>query len=293
MGQNMCILEYHSHDLVTLGHSPTLFKAPSRRFSLSEGSYEYRGWVAEYWDLLRGDTSAFPDRGFYKEIILSHPEPALLVGCGTGRLVLEYADAGIDIDGVDVSPEMIEICRVKAVDHSLAIDLYIQAMQDLDLPRRYGTVVVPSSSFQLVTNLEEAHRALARFHTHLLPGGTLVMSIMHHNEEISTDWSNWYLVAEKIRPEDGKMVRRWERSKYDATEQLRHTENRYELIDDGEIVDSGRYRMDPEFRDYSLDQITRMFETAGYLSVRAVSGFTNNPASARDEVFCVLGSKAV
>jgi ubiquinone/menaquinone biosynthesis C-methylase UbiE len=213
---------------------------------LAERTYEYRGWVAEYWDLLRGDTSKFPDRDFYKEIILRNPGPALLVGCGTGRLALEYAAAGIDLDGVDVSAEMLEICRHKATKLSLEIDLYPQAMEDLDLPRKYTTVVVPSSSFQLVPDLEDAQRALDRFYTHLLPGGTLVMSIIHITGEGSTVWSDWYLVAEKVRPEDGKTISRWERSKFDAVAQLRYTENRYELIEDGEIIDSELYRMDPE-----------------------------------------------
>jgi hypothetical protein len=30
---------------------------------------EYRGLLAQTWDLLRGDTSAWPDRAFYRTLI--------------------------------------------------------------------------------------------------------------------------------------------------------------------------------------------------------------------------------
>ncbi|HYB01252.1 MAG TPA: class I SAM-dependent methyltransferase, partial [Ktedonobacteraceae bacterium] len=76
--------------------------------------YEYRGLIAEAWDLLRGDTSEWEDRPFYRDIIRASGQPALDIGCGTGRLLLDYLADGIDIDGVDVSPEMLEVCRQKA-----------------------------------------------------------------------------------------------------------------------------------------------------------------------------------
>lgn len=60
--------------------------------------------MASSWDFLRGDTASFPDRGFYRDWIGRSGEPALIVGCGTGRLLLEYLADGLDVDGVDVSP---------------------------------------------------------------------------------------------------------------------------------------------------------------------------------------------
>jgi cyclopropane fatty-acyl-phospholipid synthase-like methyltransferase len=59
------------------------------------------------------------------------------VACGTGRLLIDYANEGIDIDGVDISPEMIERCRENIDRAGLKAKVYVQAMQTLDLPRRY------------------------------------------------------------------------------------------------------------------------------------------------------------
>ena len=251
--------------------------------------YEYRGLIASSWDLLRGDTSDWPDRAFYREIILDDGQPALDVGCGTGRLLLDYLADGIDVDGVDVSPDMLEICRDKAADLGLRPTLYQQSMEALDLGRTYRTVFVPSSSFQLITDLSAATETLRRFYRHLEAGGTLVMSIMDITEDNSGEWQ---LMAEQARPDDDELlVRRWARSTYDATTQLDHTEDRYELVRDGEVIASELHRRSPATRAYTLDQITTMLVETGYEKVRAVSGFTNEPASPDDDLFCILGAR--
>jgi ubiquinone/menaquinone biosynthesis C-methylase UbiE len=261
-----------------------------RRLSLNANrDYEYRGLIASSWDLLRGDTSDWPDRSFFRSIIADDGEPALDVGCGTGRLLLDYLAEGLDVEGVEISPEMLELCRDKAKKLDLEPTLYQQQFETLDLPRKYRTIFIPSSSFQLVTNLTDAQKALERCHHHLEVGGRLVMSIMDLSEDAG---KGWHLVAEAQRPQDGLTVRRWLNSTYDPVAQLEHTEDRYELVKDGEVVASEVYRRSPATRGYTLDQITEMMNSAGFEEVRAVSGFSTEIASADDSLFCVFGTRA-
>src|SRR5438093_367687 len=95
--------------------------------------YEYHGLMASSWDAFRGDTSNWPDRRFYLEMIGRFGQPVLDVGCSTGRLLLDYLGQGIDVDGVDVSPEMLALCREKADQAGLRPSLYQQRMEELDL----------------------------------------------------------------------------------------------------------------------------------------------------------------
>ncbi len=215
----------------------------------NDSDYEYRDMLASTWDLLRGDMSDSPDRQFFRDIIQDNGEPALDVGCGTGRLLLDFLADGLQVEGVDVSPEMIELCRQKARRLSLQPTLYVQAIEALDLPTKYGAIIVPSHTFQLLPDLSNARAALDRFHDHLLPGGTLAMPIWHTNRDGPAEWSDWYFIAEKERPEDGLSAKRQERSMYDPATQLRHTENRYELLENGEVIYTEEHRRSPELRD--------------------------------------------
>ena len=50
-----------------------------------------------------------------------------------------------DIDGVDISPEMISKAHENAGALGLKPNLYVQSMQNLDIPACYQTIIVPSS----------------------------------------------------------------------------------------------------------------------------------------------------
>ena len=255
---------------------------------MNEQDYEYRGLIASSWDLLRRDTSDWPDRPFFRNVIANDGQPALDVGCGTGRLLLDYLSEGLDVDGVDVSPEMLEICLKKAQDLGLKPRLYQQAIESLDLPRKYGTIFIPSSSFQLVTDLSNAERALESCYRHLQRGGNLVMSIMDVSQDSS---KGWQLVAEHQRLQDNLLVRRWLKSTYDPESQLEDTEDRYELVKDGEVVATELHSRSPATRGYTLDQIMEMLETVGFREVQAVSGFSEEAASPEDRLFCAFGTR--
>lgn len=259
---------------------------------MSEADYEHTGMLAATWDLFRGDTSDWPDRPLYKAFIEESGQPALDVGCASGRLLLDYLSEGIDIDGVDVSPEMLAICRQKAKKKELNPNLYQQSMEHLKLPRLYRTVVVSSSTFQLITDGDSAVKAMDRFFEHLLPGGGLVMSFMIlGNEQDEQAANEWELLAEKPRSEDGALLRRWFRARFDHQRQLEHTEDRYEVwLDDVKITEE-HHRRSPATRWYTLDQAVDLYESAGFVNIRAVKDFTDKPAADDDSLFCLFGTK--
>ena len=203
--------------------------------------YEYQGLIAEAWDVLRANAPSWPDVGFYRDVIQAGGQPVLDVGCATGRLILAYLEEGIDTDGVDVSPEMLTIVRRKAADGGLDVSarLFQQPIEALALPRRYRTIIVSSSTFQLLTDLATATEGLRRLYAHLEAGGTLVMSLMllwtqePPAPRFTTEWSTW---REAARPSDGSVFRRRSRSTFDMVEQLESTEDEYEQVQDGRVV---------------------------------------------------------
>ena len=252
--------------------------------------YEYHGMVASSWDRMR-ETMSFPDRDFFQEVVRDNGDPGLIVGCGTGRLTLDFSSNGLVVDGIDISPEMVEIAERKARTLNLKPNFYVQHMEMLDLPQKYRSIIVPSSSFQLVPNLDDARAALEGFYRHLESGGTLVMSIWHIMKEGDGTWGDWWKVVEVPKFEDGRMLRRWERSAYDSSTHLRHTENRYEILVNDVVIYEEVHKRSPELRNYSIHDLTEMLESAGFENVHAVSEYTTDPATDSDGSFCISGTK--
>jgi SAM-dependent methyltransferase len=258
---------------------------------MTEPGYEYHGMLANYWDLFRGDTSHWEDRGFYLEIIRENGQPVLDVGCGTGRLLLDYLSQGIDVDGVDLSPEMLTLCRHKAKALDLSPTLFEADMQTMQLPRLYQVIIVPSSSFQLVLNPEAATKAIQNLLGHLQVGGTLVMPFMRLWKKSDPLEIDWHLSGEKVRQSDGATIRRWSKSWFDPGRQLEHTETRYEVMRDNVVIDREYHKQSPATREYTQEQVRESFLVTGFVNLRLYHGFTRIPAADDEEIFTVVAQK--
>ena len=254
---------------------------------MTTSSYEYYGMMAEFWDLFRGDTSTWEDRFFYLEVVKKYGQPVLDVGCGTGRILLDFMQQGIDIDGIDNSPDMLARLQQKAEKLSLRPVVYQQEMDKLDISRKYQTILVPSSSFQLLLEPSLASLAMQRFYEHLLPGGVLAMPFMtlwHVNDPLESEFTR-----EVIRPEDGATIRRWQYSRFDPDTNLEHTIDRYEIVHDGNLIASEEHQQSPATRSYSQQQATDLYREAGFDPIQAYHEFTFEPVRPEDTTFCVLG----
>ena len=252
--------------------------------------YEYKGLMAQAWDVLRGDTSQWEDRFFFLELIAEYGQPVLDVGCGTGRLLLDYMQQGIDIDGVDNSPEMLDLCREKAAKLGLEPRLHEQYMEALDLPRRYRTILIPSSSLQLVIERERVEKALERLCAHLEPGGALVAPFMTLWKEGNPLEEEWEKTAQRV--EDGATFRRVARSRFNPATRCEDTEDLYQMIVDGAVVAEELHQRSPATRSYTQQEAQALFERAGLIDNQLFKEFTGQPVEPDDQIFTLVGRKA-
>ena len=216
-------------------------------------------------------------------------QPVLDVGCGTGRLLLDYLQQGIDIEGVDYSPDMLDLCRQKASNLGVHPNLYQQYMEGLELSRRYKTILVPSSSLQLIVDPEMVNQALKRLYSHLLPGGVVVASFMKLRKEGEPLEFEWEQAA--IREKDGVGFRRVIKSLYDPNSKYEHTEDLYQMIVDEKVIREESYRRSPATVFYEQTQVKALFEQASFRDVRLYQGFTFEPAKLDENVFTVTAQK--
>jgi SAM-dependent methyltransferase len=239
---------------------------------------EYIGLMAQGWDPLRGDTSEWADRAFFLALIRSVGEPVLDVGCGTGRLLVDYLAQGIDIDGVEISPDMVAILCDKAAAAGLDIDgrVHLGAMETMNLPRRYQLVIVPSGSYHLLVDTTQAATAMRRFFEHVRPGGTLAVTWLDIAQD-HPDGADERFVKE-AQLADGSTIRRTYRARFDSATGLEHTDDLYERLRDGVIVEHQRRLRSPATRHYPRHAIAGIHEDAGFENVRLMSMTTGGPA---------------
>ena len=256
---------------------------------MTERDYEYHGLMVRYWDLLRGDTSKWADRFMFLDIIKKYGQPVLDVGCSSGRLVIDFLAQGIDVDGVDISPEMIALCEQNAARKKLTPKLYNQSMSELTLPRKYKTILVPSSSIQLLLKPEQTQQAMSRFFNHLEPGGALVSPFM--TLWVEGDPLDSGFTQEAVRPEDGAIVRRTAWSRYNHETKMESTRDMWEIIKDGVQIQSEVHSQSPATLSYTQAEAVALFEAAGFKDIQVYREFTFEPAKPADTLFTLVGVK--
>ena len=247
---------------------------------------DYRGLCASTYDLLL-PADAVGDLEFYRDAIVDAGEPALEIGCGTGRLLLAYLGAGLDVEGIDTSSAMLEICRTKARARGLTVRVHEQAAETLDLRRRFQTIYVPVGSFMLILDPDTARAALRRFLGHLLLGGRIIVPLgLPWQADVATTpapHGEWRLRRTGVRPEDGAAVECWELATYEFGTQLKHAQLRYEVRVQGRLVQTEHHVL--PLRWYTQEQFADLLNAAGFVDVHAVREHTWEPARREDAFF--------
>lgn len=152
------------------------------------GTWHY-GLIARYWDEF--NTPGEDELEYYRRAIERFGDPALDMGCGTGRLLIPLALAGLDVDGTDVSADMIALAAARAARNGLHPRLAVQATHELDTERRYRTVFM-CGVFGIGGSRRNDFAALRRIHDVLAPGGTLLIDheLPYGTEDVDA-WARW------------------------------------------------------------------------------------------------------
>ena len=154
------------------------------------------GLMAERWAEFNIDAPELP---FFQDAIARFGQPVLDVACGTGRLLLPLLRVGIDIDGCDISGDMLRFCRKKAAAEGYDPHLYEQPMHAFDIPRRYKTIYI-CGSFGLSGSRAADLETLRRCYIHLEDGGALLLNIQAEYTSPEA-WDLWLGENRKALPE--------------------------------------------------------------------------------------------
>jgi SAM-dependent methyltransferase len=252
------------------------------------------GLVARWWAEFNVDG---PEIDYFRAHV-ERGQPALDVACGTGRLLIPFLRAGLDVDGCDVSADMIELCRERARREGVSPTLFVQPMHELDPPRRYRTIFV-CGGFGLGSTRDQDAEALRRFHASLEPGGTLVID----NENPyagGSPWRYWQAEGRTAMPREWEPLETVERRRaadgselalqsrvvdLDPLEQCLSSELRAGLWQDGELVQREEHTL--RLNLYFMHELLLLLERAGFEDVVVHGDHVEEPPT-RDSTFLVF-----
>ncbi len=123
------------------------------------------------------------DVGFFVELARETGGPVLELGCGTGRVLIPTARAGIEIAGLDRSPQMLAVCRRKLQDEPSEVQARVQLiesdMRGFELSRQFALITIPFRPFQHLVDVDDQLACLACIRRHLNGEGRLVVDVFN------------------------------------------------------------------------------------------------------------------
>ena len=138
--------------------------------------------------------SVTEDIEFYVEEARRSGGPVVELACGTGRIAVPVAQAGVLVIGVDGSAAMLEVARARAAAAGVGelVELRRGDLREPPVDERVPLVLVPFRSLLHMTTERDRERALRAARKLLLPGGRLVFDVFAPStEDIEATHGRW------------------------------------------------------------------------------------------------------
>lgn len=147
----------------------------------------------------------------------------LELACGTGRLTIPIAQAGLEIVGLDISPSMLEHARTKAEASGVEVELVEGDCRSFELGRKFGLIFMAFNSMQHLHDYASLAALFGQVRKHLAEGGQFVFDVFNPKVEILARASGDRRLEREYQGPDGKGTWAFEYSgTYDDAAQVSH-----------------------------------------------------------------------
>ena len=252
----------------------------------------WEGWdqYAPFYDWENAQTLGRRDVPFWRRVASAARGRVLELGCGTGRVSVPLARAGVELVGIDRSAPMLERARkriIKSPTRQVAKCLRFVRGDIRQLPfgdQAFSTVLAPYGILQSMIRPRDLTATLVSVARVIAPGGTFGVDLV-------PDVPKWreYENRVQLRGRAGNThLTLVESVRQDPARRLTTFEQRYVERRDGRTHE---HQFDLTFRTLTVPQMTRQLERAGF-SVDAVLGdYQGRPWDERADVWIILARR--
>ncbi|MGB6221609.1 class I SAM-dependent methyltransferase [Haloferula sp.] len=209
-----------------------------------------------------------PELEWLDAILRDHPGRALEIGSGSGRLLLPLISKGHQVEGLESSSDMLQLCRQSARNSGSEVILHEGDMTSFSSIDPYHSLLVPAFTLQLAN---DPAAAIANFHQLLIPGGLLYLTVFIPFAEIDGELTEneWY-PDHQMTLADGRKASLETRFRIEIEAQTLHREHHYRLTDGAKTKE---HFSKQSVRWFTPIQLRTLLTNAGFIVENAVADF--------------------
>ena len=243
----------------------------------------YENLCTEVYQITKPVGRNYPDVPYFIKHLSKINGRILEAMVGTGRLLIPLLEAGLNVEGIDASPAMLAACKQNCADRYLNPVLYEGSIESLNVPGKFGAIVVTLGSFMLLGNRAAAIAALQGFARHLEPNGKIFIDLALPVGSFKTE--NIVKQREPVRCLDDSAIVMQTSSRIDWIEQIEHTLIRYEKWKDGKLIDTELQHLPLHW--FGREEFVMCLREHGYTDIALCANYKDGTEpSSHDDQLC-------
>jgi 2-polyprenyl-3-methyl-5-hydroxy-6-metoxy-1,4-benzoquinol methylase len=192
---------------------------------------------------------------------------ALDLACGTGRLTIAMAKAGLHCIGLDITDAMLTMARTKS--QGLTVKYINGDICSFNLQQKFDLITMAGNSFQALLTTQAQEKMLYCLKTHMDKTSIFIFNTRNPNAEdlrTTNEFEFWH----NFTNFDGGIVQVLGRQSYDSITQLMHYETKRILSNETTFTNI-------TLKFTSADEILRLLNKIGFQVIKMFGDFKQTP----------------
>lgn len=218
----------------------------------------YLSLEAEFHDAFWAADDDGSEVALMADFLARYPGRSLEIGCGSGRLLFPLVHMGFDVEGLELSEDMIRMAETTASSKGLKPSIHTGDMTSWTAGQRYEALLAPAFTFQLAA---DPAATLSHWRSMLEVGSGLYLTLFIPFAELEGEMEEheWYPDHEAPLA-DGRTAKLDTRHEIDTETQVLRRWHRYYFADRPADFHESLQTL----RWYLPEQIHDLLEAAGF-----------------------------